>query len=191
VTDLAKVRRRLAECQGRDVTDGRPRFLFRGQRAIYPSIKSTFSRIPTDDTEIGQAYTVYRYAKQICQGLRGYTIDHLDGVAVLQLESGRLPPMRESSTSWVHRSARLWRPTSSQSLTVTGLNWPTSSPQRETQYRSTFRVCSSSSATISLRGLSRRSSATLSRGCGMQPPPNNGMQPTPQSGAADAERSAS
>jgi hypothetical protein len=27
---------------------------------------------------------VYRYARQICQGLRGYSIGHLDGVAVLQ-----------------------------------------------------------------------------------------------------------
>lgn len=84
MTDLAKVRRRLAEYQGRDLSDGRPRFLFRGQRAVYPSIRSTFSRTTTEDMEIGQAYTVYRYAKQICQGLRGYTIDHLDGVAVLQ-----------------------------------------------------------------------------------------------------------
>jgi len=84
VTELAEVRRRLTEYQGRDVANGLPRFLFRGQRAVYPGIKSTFARIPTTEVEIGQAYTVYRYAKQICQGLRGYTIDHLDGVAVLQ-----------------------------------------------------------------------------------------------------------
>jgi len=84
VSELAAVRRRLEEYQACDVADGRPRFLFRGQRATYPSIKSTFARIPVTDMEIGQAYTVYRYAKQICQGLRGYMIDHLDGVAVLQ-----------------------------------------------------------------------------------------------------------
>jgi hypothetical protein len=84
VTELAKVRKRLAEYERRDITDGCPRFLFRGQRAVYPTIKSTFSRIPNGEVEIGQAYAVYRYAKQICQGLRGYTIDHLDGVAVLQ-----------------------------------------------------------------------------------------------------------
>ncbi|HNP82743.1 MAG TPA: FRG domain-containing protein [Nitrospira sp.] len=84
MTDLAKVRRELAGYKEREVADGRPRFLFRGQRAIYPSIKSTFSRVPNTEMEVGQAYTVYRYAKQICQGLRGYTIDHLDGVAVLQ-----------------------------------------------------------------------------------------------------------
>jgi hypothetical protein len=81
---LSEVRERLAELQSRNVGDGRPQFLFRGQRAVYPSIKSTFARIPDNEVEIGQAYTVYRHAKQICQGLRGYTIDHLDGVAVLQ-----------------------------------------------------------------------------------------------------------
>jgi len=84
MTDLAEVRRQLAAYKDSDVADGRPRFLFRGQRAVYPSIKSTFSRIPNTEVEVGQAYTVYRNAKQICQGLRGYTIDHLDGVAVLQ-----------------------------------------------------------------------------------------------------------
>lgn len=82
--ELAEVRSRLAEYRDRDVTNSHPRFLFRGQRAVYPSIESTFARVPTTEMEIGQAYTVYRYAKQICQGLRGYTIDHLDGVAVLQ-----------------------------------------------------------------------------------------------------------
>jgi hypothetical protein len=84
MTELAKVQKLLKEYQGRDVAEGRPRFLFRGQRAAYPGIKPTFSRIPTDEIEISQAYMVYRHAKQICQGLRGYTIDHLDGVAVLQ-----------------------------------------------------------------------------------------------------------
>ena len=81
---LSEVRARLAEFRGRELADGRPQFLFRGQRAVYPSIKSTFARIPNTEIEIGQAYTAYRHAKQICQGLRGYTIDHLDGVAVLQ-----------------------------------------------------------------------------------------------------------
>jgi hypothetical protein len=84
MTNLAELRARLEQYESGNVAHAHPRFLFRGQCQVYPSIKSTFSRVPVDDIEIGQAYTVYRYAKQICQGLRGYTIDHLDGVAVLQ-----------------------------------------------------------------------------------------------------------
>ena len=84
MTELAKIRKGLAEYQGRNAAGKKPRFLFRGQRVVYPSIKPTFARVPTDETEAGQAYTVFRHAKRICQGLRGYTIDHLDGVAILQ-----------------------------------------------------------------------------------------------------------
>jgi hypothetical protein len=84
MTNLSMVRKRLAEYEGRDVINGVPRFLFRGQRSIHSRINSTFARIPIDEMEIGQCYTVYRQAKQICQGLQGYAIDHIDGLAVLQ-----------------------------------------------------------------------------------------------------------
>jgi|GEM_PF-2364356 len=92
MTDLATIRRRLEQYQNLN-NDNPPRFLFRGQQTKYPSINSTFARIPENDIVIGQAYTVYRYAKHICQGLRGYTIGHLDGVAVLQHYAGWPTPL--------------------------------------------------------------------------------------------------
>ena len=99
--DLTRIRQVLSGYKDRDVEGGRPRFLFRGQRAIYPSIKSTFSRVPNTEVEIGQAYTVYMYAKQICQGLRGYAIDHLDAVAVLQHYGWPTPLVDVTGTSEV------------------------------------------------------------------------------------------
>ena len=84
VADLATVRKRLADHQRRDGGSMHPRYLFRGQSADHGSITPTFARKLSDETEIGQAYTVCRYAKRICQGLRGYSIDYLDGIAILQ-----------------------------------------------------------------------------------------------------------
>jgi hypothetical protein len=83
MANLTELRTTLGKYQAYNENKGL-RFLYRGQRAVYTTIKCTFSRIPSTEIEIAQAYTVYRNAKQICQGLRGYTIDHLDGVAVLQ-----------------------------------------------------------------------------------------------------------
>ncbi len=81
---LKQLRGELIPLQGVTLADGRPRYLFRGQVEQHRTIVSRFSRLPADDVLMGQAYTVYRYARQICQGLRGYSIGHLDGVAVLQ-----------------------------------------------------------------------------------------------------------
>lgn len=84
MSELERVRKQLAEYENRDITNGRPRFLFRGQSTIYPSIKSSYGRVPNSEVEIRQAQRVYIWARSICQGLRGYTIDPLEGVAVLQ-----------------------------------------------------------------------------------------------------------
>ena len=84
MADLATVRKRLADYRGPDGGSRHPRYLFRGQSADHGSITPTFGRKLSEETEIGQAYTVCRYAKRICQGLRGYSIDYLDGVAILQ-----------------------------------------------------------------------------------------------------------
>jgi hypothetical protein len=84
VITLANIRAKLLPLQGTKLCNGRPQFLFRGQNARHDKIDSTFARLPDDPVLIGQAYGVFRYARQICQGLRGYSISHLDGVALLQ-----------------------------------------------------------------------------------------------------------
>ena len=82
---LTDVRADLTRSEGVSLTGGWPRYLFRGQKQRYPNITSTFGRLPADDPVLsGQAHTVYRRAHQIGQGLRGYTIRALEGVALLQ-----------------------------------------------------------------------------------------------------------
>jgi len=84
VTTLADIRAKLLPLQDAKLGDGRPQFLFRGQNTRHDKMNSTFARLPDDPVLIGQAYTVFRYARQICRGLRGYSISHLDGVALIQ-----------------------------------------------------------------------------------------------------------
>ena len=82
---LSQIRSKLAPLRKQTLTSGKPRYLFRGQSQVYPSVNSTFARInANDECLVSQAYTTFRYAETICKGLRGYTINQLEGMAVLQ-----------------------------------------------------------------------------------------------------------
>jgi len=85
MTNFASTMERLAEYQGQLDANGKPRFLFRGHNEIHSDITSKFKRKTTEKTvESGQAFTVFRRAAEICRGLQGYSLRHLDGLAVLQ-----------------------------------------------------------------------------------------------------------
>ena len=85
MASLSDIRERLEPLKQEQLESGKQRFLFRGQSKIYPNINSTFARIEEGDrVQAGQAYTTFRYAKNICSGLQGYAIETLDALAVLQ-----------------------------------------------------------------------------------------------------------
>ena len=82
---LPQIRSELEKIHRETLTSGKPKFLFRGQSQVSPSVNSTFARIDaSDECLVGQACKTFRYAKIICKGLRGYTINQLEGMAVLQ-----------------------------------------------------------------------------------------------------------
>ena len=69
---------------------GDQQFLFRGEAKLHPdahgnaTVRSTFHRLQADGDLIGQAFTIYRYAKQIVSASAGYEVSHEEAVAVLR-----------------------------------------------------------------------------------------------------------
>ena len=85
--------------------DGMPRYLLRGQNGFHlssigmPSIISYFSRLPADKALLGQVYTVFRNASQLCTGTWGYHVGHEDALAVFQHYGWRTPSIDFAGTA--------------------------------------------------------------------------------------------
>ncbi|MFG6464018.1 FRG domain-containing protein [Roseateles sp. DXS20W] len=70
--------------------NGDQQFLFRGEARLHPNaegratVRSTFHRLQSDATLVGQAFTIYRRAQQIVGASAGYSVSHEDAIAVLR-----------------------------------------------------------------------------------------------------------
>lgn len=69
---------------------GGQQFLFRGEARLHPdehgraTVRSTFHRLQVDGNLVGQAFTIYRHARQIVGASAGYKVSHEDAIAVLR-----------------------------------------------------------------------------------------------------------